>query len=71
MSETLQFRSERPCPECGALVEYHRIGDPETASERAPIGEARCPNGHVMARFLRPDQAALDRGRELAERYGW
>lgn len=60
------------CRECGlpATVE-ERYGDWTEIPEGEPLTSYFCANGHLVFSLLRATQADIDRGRELAERYGW
>lgn len=59
------------CPECKGPVAYTPIRPVESAEEREVCGEWRCAQGHVLVQFLKPPEAAVEYGRELARRYGW
>ena len=60
-----------PCRECGAEQDFVKISDVQDAAEDAVLGEVRCENGHLLMQFVKPSAAAIERGRELAAKYGW
>lgn len=60
------------CKECGHHATVQRdYGEWWQIAEGDPLRSYFCPNGHLVVSLLRATQADIDRGRELAERYGW
>lgn len=60
------------CHVCGEPIELEQLKSMGEAAEGETVAVYRCPVGHgKQPSFSKPTQADIERGRELAERYGW
>lgn len=67
-----EWRSAPTCSACDGPLELRQITPIDEAEGGEPISEAVCAYcGKPVATFLKPSQEAIDRGIELAEKYGW
>lgn len=63
---------EPPRCDCGGAVELRALQSKDQVKEGEPFSELVCQAcGKVVTRFLQPTAADIERGRELAEKYGW
>lgn len=67
-----EWRTMPSCSECGGEYEQRQVKPMEEAAEGEAVADVVCGScGYHLVSFSRPTQAAIDRGRELAKKYGW
>lgn len=67
-----EWRKSPRCSECGALFKQTQVRSMEDARDNDVVAVVFCPScPRRIINILKPSQAAIARGRELAARYGW